>query len=195
MERDYDFSSALHARRSRCAGEDRPHRRRARGRAAQSAQGRDPQGAGGVRSARRRLADRPSRRRHQRQRRSRARRASSGTSWASGCSRPASASSTIRCAGAACARARSTPKASPARALRAGRGRRAQDLAPRLARPRASSACHHRPCAARRLLGAVARRRPICISSRARATPERLIADIARGLLRHRPDRHGRQSS
>ena len=54
-------------RRSRCAGEDRPHRRRARGRAAQSAQGLDPQGAGGVRPPRVELAGRPSRQRHQRQ--------------------------------------------------------------------------------------------------------------------------------
>src|SRR6266545_4629329 len=47
--------------------------------------------------------------------RSRARPASSRTRWASSCSRPEFASSMIRCAGAACARARSTPKVSPAR--------------------------------------------------------------------------------
>ena len=61
--RDYDYSSALHAADLDAAGEDRAQRRRARGGAAQSAQGLDPQGAGGVRSARRRLAGRPSRRR------------------------------------------------------------------------------------------------------------------------------------
>ena len=50
------------------APKDRPQRRRTRGQAAQSAQGRDPPGAGGVRSAGCRLAGRPSRQRHQRQR-------------------------------------------------------------------------------------------------------------------------------
>ena len=44
--------------------------------------------------------------------RSRARRASSRTGWASGCSRPASAWLMIRCANAACARGRSMPRGS-----------------------------------------------------------------------------------
>ena len=101
-------------RRSRIAGEGRAHRRRARGGAAQSAQGRDHQGAGRLRPAGGGLAGRASRQRDQRQLRSRARPASSRTSAASGCSAPASASSTIRCASAGSARGRSTARASPA---------------------------------------------------------------------------------
>jgi PmbA protein len=54
MERDYDYTSALHASDLASPEKRRPGRRRARGGAAQSAQGRDLQGAGGVRSARRR---------------------------------------------------------------------------------------------------------------------------------------------
>ena len=52
MERDYDFTSAPHASDLAVAGKRRPQRRRAHGGARQSAQGRDLQGAGGVRSAR-----------------------------------------------------------------------------------------------------------------------------------------------
>ena len=55
-------------RRSRFAREGRAHRRRARGRAAQSAQGRDQARAGGVRPARGGLARRSSGRRDQRRR-------------------------------------------------------------------------------------------------------------------------------
>ena len=118
METDYDFSSALHA-----ADLDAPEKigRTAGERAVARLNPRkvyDPQGAGGVRSPHRRLADRPSRRAPSTAARSRARRASSRTSSASGCSRPASTSSTIRCAGAACARGRSTPRASPRSAWR-----------------------------------------------------------------------------
>ena len=108
-------------RRSRAAREGRPHGRRARGRAAQSAQGRDQARAGRVRPADRGLARRPSRQRDQRQPRSRARPASSRTSSASGCSSRASTSSTIRCASAACARARSMPRASRPSASRSSR--------------------------------------------------------------------------
>ena len=66
MERDYDYSSTLHASRSRSAGEDRQARRRARGEAAQPAQGRDAAGAGRVRSARFKHAGRVARVRDQR---------------------------------------------------------------------------------------------------------------------------------
>ena len=139
MERDYDFSSALHAADLEDAGRDRPHRRRARGAPAQSAQGGDQARAGGVRPARRQLADRPSRRPPSTAARSRARPASSRTGSASRSSRPASGSSTIRCAGAACARTRSTPRASPASGARwsttAG-----SPPGSSIARPRASSA-------------------------------------------------------
>ena len=103
--------------RSRTSREGRPYRRRAHGRAAQSAQGRDQARAGRVRSAGRRLARRSSRQRHQRRRGRAQNELPQGQARASGCSSPASACSTIRCAGAACARARSTPKASPADAL------------------------------------------------------------------------------
>ena len=53
---------------------------------------------------------------------------------------------------------------------------------------------HHRPCVARRVVVALARRRPICISKP--GTHDAAAADRRhRGrLLRHRPDRHGRQS-
>ena len=54
-----------------------------------------------------------------------------------------------------------------------GRGRRAEVLVPRLRDRARARLDDHRPCAARRLVGAVAGRRPICISSRARLTPER----------------------
>ena len=78
----------------------------------------DPQGAGGVRPARRRLAGRPSRQRRQRRLDRAQDQLPARTSWASSCSPTASASSTIRCACAACARSRSTPRASPARSSR-----------------------------------------------------------------------------
>ena len=98
--------------RSRFARKRRPQGRRAHGGARQSAQGRDLQGAGGVRSPGFRLAGRPSRRRGQR-RLDRAQ-----DQLPEGPPRPAvvrartSASSTIRCGCAACARRRSTPRAS-----------------------------------------------------------------------------------
>ena len=66
MERDYDYTSAPHAADLEVPGEGRAQRRRAHGGARQSAQGRDLQGAGRLRSARLGLAGRSSRRRHQR---------------------------------------------------------------------------------------------------------------------------------
>ena len=98
--------------RSRLARKRRPQGRRAHGGARQSAQGRDLQGACGVRSPGFRLAGRPSRRRRQR-RLDRAQ-----DQLPEGSPRPAtvrartSASSTIPCGCAACARRRSTPRAS-----------------------------------------------------------------------------------
>ena len=59
MERDYDYTTAPHASDLALARKRRPHRRRAHGRARQSAQGRDLQGACRVRPARVRLAGRP----------------------------------------------------------------------------------------------------------------------------------------
>ena len=105
-------------RRSRSAGEDRPHRRREGGGAAQSAQGLDQEGAGGVRSARRRLARRASRQRHQRRVDRAQDELPQGQAGRADFRAAASTSSTIRCAAAACARGRSTPRASPASAWR-----------------------------------------------------------------------------
>ena len=61
MERDYDYTSAPHASDLASPAKRRPHRGRAHGRARQSAQGRDLQGAGGVRPQGFRIAGRPSR--------------------------------------------------------------------------------------------------------------------------------------
>ena len=66
MERDYDFTIGAACVRSRLARKRRPQGGRARGGAHQSAQGRDLQGAGGVRSPRLGIAGRPSRRRGER---------------------------------------------------------------------------------------------------------------------------------
>ena len=113
MERDYDFSSALHAsdleapeKIGRSAGERAVARLNPRKVV-------DPQGAGGVRSAHRRLAGRPSRQRHQRRLGRAQDQLPEGQARRAGCSPTASTSSTIRCASAACARARSTPRAWP----------------------------------------------------------------------------------
>ena len=117
METDYDFSSALHA--SDLDAPEKIGRAPARRPSpAQPAQGLDQESAGGVRfrmSPARSSAiwSAPSTARP-----SRARRASSRTSSASGFSPRASTSSTTRCAAAACARGRSTPRASPAGAWR-----------------------------------------------------------------------------
>ena len=182
MERDYDFSSALHAadleaaeRIGRTAGERavaRLNPRKVSTRKVPVVFDRRVAGSlvGHLASA------------DQRQLRSRARRASCGTSSASACSSPASASSTIRCAGAACARGRSMARASPA-----SRSRSIEDgvLTTWLldsATARELELDDHRPRPARRLLGAVARARPTCISKPGAQTPEALIADIADGF-------------
>ena len=121
MERDYDYRSVVHAadlddpaKVGRIAGERavarlNPRKVETRKR------------AGRLRSAHRRRYRVASRRRDQRRRRSRARQASCRTSSASACSRPASVSSTIRCASAACARGPSMAKAWPAGRSRSSR--------------------------------------------------------------------------
>ena len=76
MERDYDFSSTLHASRPRKRASDRTPRRRTRRQAPQSAQGRHASRTGRVRFQDLRFAGRASRQRRQRQRRSPARRVS-----------------------------------------------------------------------------------------------------------------------
>ena len=192
MERDYDYSSALHAadleapeKLGRTAGERAVARLNPR-------KVDDPQGAGGVRSARRGLAGRPSRRRDQ-WRLDRAQdELPARTRWASSCSPTASASSTIRCASAACARSRSTPRAS-----------RCKKLA--LIEDGVLSSWLL-DCATARELGLVTTGHAHRGASSApspgasnlhlepgQLSPEELIADIKRRLLRHRPDRHGRQ--
>ena len=187
MERDYDYSPRAARGRPRIAGD-----RSASTAGERAVERLNPRkvrhavGAGRVRSAGRGLARRPSRRRDQRQRRSRAARASSRTSWAQQLFAPASASSTIRCASAACARGRSTPKASRA-AARADRRRRADDLAARLRIGARSSGS--RPPAMRRAASSSAalavRDQPLHLEP-GTLSPDDLIADIARRLLRHR---------
>ena len=118
MERDYDFTAAPHAADLVTAGERRPHRRRAHGRARQSAQGRNLQGAGRVRPARVGLAGRPSGRRDQRRLDRAQDQLSQRPPRRTTVRQATSASSTIPCAGAACARSRSTPRASRSRSSR-----------------------------------------------------------------------------
>ena len=154
MESDYDYSSTLHAADLESAADDRAQRRRTRGQAPQSAQGRHPPGPGRVRFENFRVAGRPPRQRRQRQPRSRARPVSCAKSSARGFLPRASTSSTIRCGRAVCARGRSTPKASPeacANWSRTAYSRpgfstarlRASSTCKRLATP--SAACRRRP--------------------------------------------------
>ena len=114
MERDYDYSSALHGadldpaeQVGRTAGEravERLNPRKVETKRVPVVF--DPRVAGSLVGH---LASAPST-----ARRSRARRASCKDKLGERLFRPASASSTIRCAGAACARVRSTARASPA---------------------------------------------------------------------------------
>ena len=125
-------------------------------------------------------------------RRSRARRVFSRIVWASNCSRAISASSTIPCAGAACARSRSTPRAS-----------RSEKLA---LVDSGVLTTWLLDCATARELGLSPRATPIaaCRPRRRRdpynlhleagePTPERTDLRYSPGLLRHRSDRLGRQ--
>ena len=166
----------------RTPADDRPQRRRARGEAAQSAQGRDAARAGGVRSARRRLAGRASRLGDQRRLDRAQDQLPEGPHGRAAVSPRASASSTIRCASAACARIPSTAKASPGSALARDRGRRAEVLVPRLGDR--ARACRLRPPAMRRAAcrRRPRRRRPTCISKPASDSPQELIADIKDGF-------------
>ena len=171
MERDYDFSSTLHAADLDSAEDDRPQRRRARGRAPQSAQGGDAPRAGRVRSAHRRLAGRPS---------------SPAPPTARSIARKTSflrdklgeqifapgidiVDDPLRGRGL-----RSRPFDAEGVATRkpqTGRRRRAQNLVARLRDRARTQHEDHRSRAARRLVDALARRRPICISRPAAKAP------------------------
>ena len=114
MERDYDYSSALHAadldapeKVGRTAGERTVERLNPRKVETQARAGRIRPSRGGV--AARAISPVQSTARPLR-----ARRAFSRTSWAPSCSSPASGSSMIRCAGADCARVHSMPRGSQA---------------------------------------------------------------------------------
>ena len=192
METDYDFSSALHAadldapeKIGRTAGETR-------GGAAQSAQGLDPQGAGGVRlpASRARwsaISPAPST-----AARSRARRASSRTSCGERMFAPGIniIDDPLRQRGLALAAVRRRGRRR--RAHGADRRRRAQDLAARQRDRARARACNHRPRAARRLLDAIAGADQSASRTRS-GQPGRADQGHRRGLLRHRPDRLGRQ--
>ena len=118
METDYDFSSALHATDLDAPEKIGTQRRREGGGQAQPAQGLDHEGPGDLRHPHRGLDRRPSGQRHQRRVDRAQDELPQGQDRRAASSRPASTSSTIRCASAACARGRSTPRASPAGAWR-----------------------------------------------------------------------------
>ena len=193
MERDYDYSSAVHAGdlEDAAAVGNRAGERAVK--PAQCAQGRrpakvpvvyDPRVAG---SLLRHLVG-----------------AISGPAVARGTSflkdklgaarlrRRASPSSTIRTSGAACAPSRSTARACATRAAPSSPtacSRPGSSISPR----RASSASPPPAMPAAAPAGRPARRRPISGSSPAPVTAGELIGDIAVGLLCHRADGHGRQ--
>ncbi len=142
-------------RRSRCAGEDRAERRREGGGAAQSAQGFDQEGAGGVRFPRLRLDRRASGQRHQR-RFDRAQdelpQGQDGRAdFRAGHQHHRRSAAPPRPALAAVRRRR---RRRPAHG--ADRGRRAEDLAARQRDRARARSRDHRPRRAQRLLDAVA---------------------------------------
>ncbi len=102
------------------------------------------------------FADRPSRRRHQRRVDRAQDQLPAGTSSGERCSPTASASSTIRCGSADCARARSTAKASPAQRARLIEDGVLTTLGARQRHRARTRPCNDRPCLARRVVGAVA---------------------------------------
>ena len=193
MERDYDFSSTLHASDLENARDHRPPRRRARGQTPQSAQGHDPPRAGGVRFADFRIDRRTPRQRRQRQldraqdqflaREARRKRSLP----------PASISSTIRCGRAACGRGRSTPRASPAASViwsRTACSRPGSWIAPRRANLSLETTGH-----AQRGVSSTPSPGPSNLHmTPGGKTPGRTHRRHRRRLLRHRHDRHGRQS-
>ena len=182
MERDYDYSSVRHAADLDSADNDRPQRRRsARWRASIRARCRrarcrwcstaaspdrwsriSPSAANGASVARKtsflrdKMGAKTVRRRHPHHRRSLAQ------------ARPALAP--VR------RRGRGRQEAG------ADRGRRAAVLAARLRDRARTRADDHRPRPARRVVDALAGRRPICIWKRARSAPDELIADIKDGF-------------
>ena len=191
METDYDFSSALHAsdldapeKIGQSAGEKAVAQ-------AQSAQGLDQEGAGGVRRPRRRLDRRPSGQRHQR----RVHRAQDELPQGQ-------AGRTDFCVGHQHHRRSAAPPRPALAAVRrrrrcrlahgADRRRRAEDLAARQRDRARTRTRDHRTCRPQRLVDAVAGTdQP---ASRAGpAQSRRADQGYRRGLLRDRPDRLGRQ--
>ena len=182
MERDYDHASARHAADLRSAEDDRPQRRRKAVRRLDPRKVKsqsvpvvfDPREAAGLlghfagaisgasHRARRQLPERQDGRRR--------------------FSRPASPSSTIRIACAACAPSLSTAKASPMprRAL-IDKGVLTTWLLD-CASARQLGLAHHRPCRARHRRPALALRHQSLHGSRARFRREALIADIKQGF-------------
>ena len=182
MERDYDYTSAPHAADLDAPDKHRPQRRRTRGGARQSAQGRDLQGAGGVRSAGLGLAGRPSDQRRQR----RLDRAQDELPERTG-SASKLFDKPIRIIDDPLRRARLALAAVRRRrrrgqAARDHRRRRADHLAARL-RHRARARPGQRPAMP---IAAYRRRRrrgrTICISKPGELSPDELIADIKDGF-------------
>ena len=172
MERDYDYSSCAARRRSGAPGRHRPQRRRARGRAAQSAQGVDPQGAGGVRSARRRLAGLASRQRRQR-RLGRAQDQLSARQDGREAFRRRHPHHRRSAAQARPALAPVRRRRRRRQEARAGRGRRAYVPGCSIARPRASLVSSPPATPQRGASSAPSPGRPICISKPGRSAPRR----------------------
>ena len=181
MERDYEWSSAVHlddlmapARVGRNAGKFAVRRLNPT-KAAKRAR------AGDLRSPRLGRTDRPSRRRHQRPRRGARHVVPEGQDGRARSSPTASASSTTRIASAAWAAGRSTPKACRPGACR-DRRRRADDLA---ARPRGGAPAQaqaDRPRVARHLGPA----RPTTSNfylEKGKLSVDELIGDIKSGLF------------
>ena len=193
MQRDHASHCVRHFADLDPPASDRRAGGGARGGAAQSGQARQRHDAGAVRSARRRRPDRPSARRDQRAGRSPASRASCSAARTSRSFRRRSRSSTIRTAGAASSRSRSTARGWR-RAPRAGRSRPADRLAAqrRVGAPaRAWSVTGH---ATRGVGGAPGVGATNVHLEPGAVTPAELMADVKLRRLRHRADRPGRQS-
>ena len=181
MERDYDFSSTLHAVRPRKRASDRTPRRRARGQAAQPAQGRHAPRAGRVRFQDLRFAGRSSRQRRQRQLdRAQDEFLAGKTRREDFCLRHRHrrrSAATAR----ACARGRSTPKASPAASASWSR---TACLRPgcSTARPRANSIWKPPVTPSAAFPRRPRPDRATCISPPGSKSPDQLIADIEDGF-------------
>ena len=169
-------------RRSRCAGKDRPQRRRtavARLNPRKVSTSKVPVVFD---SARRRLARRAPGQRHQRRLDRAQDELPQGQDGRADFRQRASTSSTIRCAAAACARGRSTPRASPASRMALIEDGVLKTWLLDCATARELGLVTTGHAARERLLDAVAGRRPICIWSRASSAPDELIKDIDEGF-------------